>query len=526
MEQMAGIPPAARGIRRENHVCSVKPCFNLLSPSVPWKMCDTCRAHDRKVRQERRLRDVGELPPLPPRTSQKKSNEIAEKSAGNAAGDGQNDSSADQAADLFASSTAGDEVPHPDGDSPDDIPDRALIFTEPLMPPPIDTGNNLPLNSGTPTFSNPLQSAGPSTQPQPTSSGATPTTTATGRRRARKNANPRIGQTSFAVTPAPSSAPPNTPFVPPGSVGPYIPPNSSYPLPYYMPPLYGMPPYNATQSYGPHSYASAPSTSTVASNSSSQLPPQAQTQTSTPHQQNQHLPHPGPMPPQPGPYGAYPPYPYGPYPYPYMPPSQYMQHHAYSPYPGPYGAPMYGAHYPMPPPPPGAYPPNTQTAPSSTSTSKSRKRKKTDTLGAQTPTPGVSVPPNHFAPMPSYPQAIPPISNGPHSIYGQPSPVPPAHPLVPDANQTQRTSTLATEGLEDHDARQHPTQQNSGDADEVTVATSAQGRQCHMCHRSLGASVSSSICERCRTKLKKHSAKVKQRFKLEPKKSAIRGEVS
>ncbi|KAH7924925.1 hypothetical protein BV22DRAFT_474677 [Leucogyrophana mollusca] len=67
LRQMAGIPPAARGIRRDNHVCSVKTCFNLLAPHVPWKMCDPCREHDRWVRNNRRLRDRGELPPLSPR---------------------------------------------------------------------------------------------------------------------------------------------------------------------------------------------------------------------------------------------------------------------------------------------------------------------------------------------------------------------------------------------------------------------------------------------------------------------------
>ncbi|EIN08733.1 hypothetical protein PUNSTDRAFT_143467 [Punctularia strigosozonata HHB-11173 SS5] len=44
------IPPAIRGARRTNFVCSVAKCFNLLSPRSPWKMCDGCRERDREVR--------------------------------------------------------------------------------------------------------------------------------------------------------------------------------------------------------------------------------------------------------------------------------------------------------------------------------------------------------------------------------------------------------------------------------------------------------------------------------------------
>ena len=66
---MAGIPPAARGIRRTNHVCSVRACFNLLAPHVPWKMCDTCRAHDRQVRNIKKQREAGRLPLLTSRES-------------------------------------------------------------------------------------------------------------------------------------------------------------------------------------------------------------------------------------------------------------------------------------------------------------------------------------------------------------------------------------------------------------------------------------------------------------------------
>jgi hypothetical protein len=49
-EKGVPIPPAIRGARRTNYVCSVAKCFNLLSPRSPWKMCDGCRERDREVR--------------------------------------------------------------------------------------------------------------------------------------------------------------------------------------------------------------------------------------------------------------------------------------------------------------------------------------------------------------------------------------------------------------------------------------------------------------------------------------------
>lgn len=51
-----GFPPAARGMRRTNHVCIIKACFNLLSPTNPWRMCDMCRAKDRALRRDKALR--------------------------------------------------------------------------------------------------------------------------------------------------------------------------------------------------------------------------------------------------------------------------------------------------------------------------------------------------------------------------------------------------------------------------------------------------------------------------------------
>lgn len=58
-EPSSGLPPAARGTRRTNHVCSIRTCANLLSPSNPWKMCDLCRSRDRAGRRIKAMRDSG-----------------------------------------------------------------------------------------------------------------------------------------------------------------------------------------------------------------------------------------------------------------------------------------------------------------------------------------------------------------------------------------------------------------------------------------------------------------------------------
>lgn len=70
-EPGAGVPPAARGTRRTNHVCSIKACHNLLAPTNPWKMCDSCRERDRIGRRDKALRDSGIVTTPLPRVSRK-----------------------------------------------------------------------------------------------------------------------------------------------------------------------------------------------------------------------------------------------------------------------------------------------------------------------------------------------------------------------------------------------------------------------------------------------------------------------
>ncbi|KIK79532.1 hypothetical protein PAXRUDRAFT_276503 [Paxillus rubicundulus Ve08.2h10] len=255
MEKMAGIPPAARGIRRDNHVCSVKTCFNLLSPSVPWKMCDTCRAHDRQVRHERRLRDLGELPPLLPRASQKKRKQPTETSTNGAEEGGQNNESVDHTAPPCTSSNAADaslDVPQPDDDISDRIPDGTLGFTEPPTPPPVGVDSNAPSNEELSTALDPSPVAVQNTAPTTLIDGTSSSTTATVRRRTRKSAKQRIGQTSFPAFPTPiplAYTQQNPALRPPSGGGSYMPPAPPYPPPYYMPHPYGMPPFNSPQAY-------------------------------------------------------------------------------------------------------------------------------------------------------------------------------------------------------------------------------------------------------------------------------------
>lgn len=47
------LPPAARGIRRANHHCSVKPCHNLLNPNIPFRMCEVQRQKDAESRKRK-----------------------------------------------------------------------------------------------------------------------------------------------------------------------------------------------------------------------------------------------------------------------------------------------------------------------------------------------------------------------------------------------------------------------------------------------------------------------------------------
>ncbi|CCM05968.1 uncharacterized protein FIBRA_08209 [Fibroporia radiculosa] len=87
-----GVPPAARGTRRTNHVCSIKACYNLLAPTNPWKMCDSCRARDRAGRRDKALRDSGlatTSASKAPKTPKLQKTPVLAEDVGETPGDGQ-----------------------------------------------------------------------------------------------------------------------------------------------------------------------------------------------------------------------------------------------------------------------------------------------------------------------------------------------------------------------------------------------------------------------------------------------------
>lgn len=136
-----GLPPAARGTRRTNHVCSIKVCHNLLSPSNPWKMCDSCRSRDREARKIKALRESGlDVDPLPPRPKTppqakgekktKKKKKKADKTAegGNAEAGPSSEVPAAPMAEMATLPPA--PVQHATADA------REMPFTNPLLPEP------------------------------------------------------------------------------------------------------------------------------------------------------------------------------------------------------------------------------------------------------------------------------------------------------------------------------------------------------------------------------------------------------
>ncbi|EKM56959.1 uncharacterized protein PHACADRAFT_194534 [Phanerochaete carnosa HHB-10118-sp] len=118
-----GVPPAARGVRRTNHVCTIKGCHNLLSPSTPWKMCDDCRAHERTVRKIRALRESGMMvDPLPPRMPprERKEKQSKEKQATRSTNDMNGDGE-------HSSRSVSPEPNDEDGDG------SSLVFINPVL---------------------------------------------------------------------------------------------------------------------------------------------------------------------------------------------------------------------------------------------------------------------------------------------------------------------------------------------------------------------------------------------------------
>ncbi|OBZ78430.1 hypothetical protein A0H81_02394 [Grifola frondosa] len=155
-EMGTGIPPAARGTRRTNHVCSIKACYNLLSPENPWKMCDLCRQRDRAGRKMKALRDSGVITESAPfkaveggaaegGTSADQPEIIVSESSA-VADTGLQSVSAEYP--IVQSGTLSSSIA-PGSDAAEPVVPTNLIFMEPLLPdgPPVSRPRKHPASS-------------------------------------------------------------------------------------------------------------------------------------------------------------------------------------------------------------------------------------------------------------------------------------------------------------------------------------------------------------------------------------------
>ncbi|KAI1798109.1 hypothetical protein LXA43DRAFT_933980 [Ganoderma leucocontextum] len=397
-EPTTGVPPAARGMRRTNHVCSIKACSNLLSPSNPWKMCDLCRSRDRAGRRIKALRDSGLI--LPEEAAAKivevrmevegkerrerkdkgtKKNKGKRKSTdgegvvreGSDAGSGSapqqpsHGEGSGAAAEEGVSGAQGGDDSQTSVFSSVPVPNHSnLVFMQPLLGQFASHLQHLAQASSSSVANATGASQGSGGEGAPSSTNGanardappvTPKKRGKGKGKAKATQEESTSQSTDAPT-SPSQAPP-----------PHYPPPNGHPYPYYMPPF--MPPYGAPPGFT-YGYPAPP------------LSPSKGAAYSPPVY-------------QPPPYGAYPyPYPYPGHPYPY----------AAQTYPQPpgqsYSAPPAGQSYTPPPP----YPPSPSGEPSQTQQS--------------------SYPP----PVPLYPYAHP---------YPVPPPPPPHQPSTTENPQQQ-----------------------------------------------------------------------------------------
>ncbi|OSX63459.1 hypothetical protein POSPLADRAFT_1139796 [Postia placenta MAD-698-R-SB12] len=583
-EPKTGVPPAARGTRRTNHVCSIKACYNLLAPTNPWKMCDLCRAKDRQGRREKALRDSGLLPPpsRPPRTPRtlkskalegeegatkpKKKKKKKKKAQATTEVVAQDSPIASGAGDLpeeavdqrpspeeMSQPPSDAEVP-PESSAPSSEPEPieqlttvqpALVFMDPLLadsvpPPSFDEAPSIvqeqtPHETGlSPPGSDPffLISADQIASLGAESAATAPTSKKSSRRKkaAAASANtsgdstnstpsaPAEGtqppellhQTSPVPTPhaaservpqvlAEPSHPPLPPSVtvtaPPASAASPLPIHHEVPppgapsmpssyMPYYMPPYYSSQP--SPYPYTPYQYA---------------RPPYG----------------PGPM------YQS----PYGPYGQPY-------------PYPPPYGQP-----YAPPPPPSGPlYQVSADFVSRTEYTAASQTFNQTLASYGSSASPSASTYFSAFSAKTGEPHNRPTsvaaaprrkrhfdqdseasASNinkrqataGEHHIEHPAAPqLPPAAPAS-SAPSVPSVTLATTNGNIAGEPAASPSIQET--LAEPTPATAICGNK--SCHRSLPANYAGTLCARCKERLKKKQAKVKQRFKLEPRKLLV-----
>ncbi|KDR72757.1 hypothetical protein GALMADRAFT_764828 [Galerina marginata CBS 339.88] len=378
----------------------------------------------------------------------------------------------------------------------------------------------------------PVPAPAPASEENATTPSASASTSNKGKRKATTQKEPETSTSTAPArtTPASASAPPPT------SYGPYgYPPSYPY-YPYYMPP-YPMSPYAypPPTSIPPESAKKGSSSSPAASSSSTPAAPSY---------------YPYPYPPQP--YGFPPPPPTG---YPYLPPryttAAYGQATSQQPYPGqpPYSgqqaypgfaAPTSGYPYYLPPPAssvsapiaiatPAVLPNGTGVKPVKPPSGKNPssefsyyRPKVTEEEGADKPRKRRKVDTDFLEKYKAQTQAISLSLAKDAEKLATTSAVP---PLPPALSTPVVTSAPAVASTAPSSAPPTSSKEETTEPIQPQASESAQpsGRPCatKTCHRKIPVAVGGTICEKCKLRFKKHQAKTKQKFKLEPRKFVL-----
>ncbi|KAG5636912.1 hypothetical protein H0H81_006447 [Sphagnurus paluster] len=365
--------------------------------------------------------------------------------------------------------------------------------------------------------------------------------------------------TSSSAGYPPSSAyasyPPSSSPYPPPSSSAYPPPSSAYPPSSYPPSSSPYPPssspYPPSSSYPPPSSSPYPTSSSYppTSSSSSPYPP------GYPPSYSTYSPYPYSYPPPP------PGYTYG---YSYSsryPPGTYPPHYGYAPSTHGYGPPSTSASAD---PSSSVNTSGTSTANGNASTSarfahyqppvtegeRKRKRRKIEdpaaaaaassatnpTLVSVAPSSYTSTMPPQDQPrhqLPPPPQVIAePYSlhstNVSHPVVTTPAPTPDVTPAsAPTAVPGPSTPSqqICCESNHEANTQAQPEPSTALATPTQTTSSPKPSRTCvnKTCHRTVPTDVMGTFCERCRARVKKHQAKTRQRFKLEPRKSLLMG---
>ncbi|KAJ7116825.1 hypothetical protein C8R43DRAFT_1038242 [Mycena crocata] len=476
---------------KSSSTCREDDCCNLIMPGTRWRTCDSCRALSRSLRQEQQV--------VERRQPEGISFVNILGGAGNSeAPSGSNiSSSAANAAELSASGSSVGIVPI----DVSKTPNRTAVYP----PGYTSTSTLLTVNEPPPDKYTQPEPVGDSDQGGSTSSGVRPIRKYNKLPRYDKDGNllpegykPPYKRKSRAKSALPQPIPAVQP-----SPYPYPPPPTGYPqYPYYMPPpYYGMPPPSGSAAPGqplmyipPYPYAMPPPPphkTDVSSSSSSTAP------APLPYPYYPYALPPGYALPQHYPRASYPyPPPTGPLP---PPPPRIAAEGNPSPYA------VYKFHVPPAPPPsssgPGPGPGPTfykfktqlKYLPTPEAPPPRKRMRSSELEGSAQEQRATSIPP--------------PPSNGDHA---------PARAVTPSATPAPAPAPIPGVAVRaaamDVDAR---------DGEQGPSKPKARLCGSKTCNRALVSGTPGPLCDKCRTKMKKRQVVTKQRFKLEPKKTAM-----